>query len=486
MSRRSLRFRMAVSYVLISAVAVLLAETLAGGLIVTLAAKDIVLTQPGFSSLAQKRAEAIAEADAAAMGVVAATQKGALTDRALLTDVGGQWLRQMSQSDGRAGAAVLAVAGADGRLLLASHPATYAAGTVPPGFTPGVQTSSGMIIAPGPSVGWATRPVLLNGRPIGLVYVQARDESGAAPSASSSVDWNITTSGWLVSGVLTFTLLVPVCVMSGLLSTRRLVSRIQRLAVGVAAMAEGDLKIRVPVSGGDEVGRLEEGFNAMAERVEAASRAERLAAGAQAQRAERTRIARELHDSVSQDLFSLGLVAASLRRKLPEGSRFKEQAQIMEQTIAHTAREMRTMLLQLRPVALEEMGLVLALRELCQAYQARLGIAVQTDLDDVALAPDAEHTVLRVVQEALGNAIRHGGAQAIELSLGEVDGLIEVLIRDDGRGFDPGHTEDRHGMGLTVMSERISELGGTLSVTSAPDRGTMIRARIPVGAGSAE
>jgi signal transduction histidine kinase len=240
------------------------------------------------------------------------------------------------------------------------------------------------------------------------------------------------------------------------------------------------------VSGGDEITRLEDGFNVMAGRVEAASRTEQVLAGARAERAERTRIARELHDSISQDLFSLGLVATSLRRRLPDGSRFQEQARVMEQTIEHTTREMRTMLLQLRPVALEETGLVPALRELCQAYQVRLGIAVHAELDEVELEPDAEHTVLRVVQEALGNAARHGGAQAIDLRLAKADGLVEVLVRDDGRGFDPAQANDRHGMGLAVMRERIIELGGTLSVTSAPERGTTVRARIPAGAGGAE
>jgi signal transduction histidine kinase len=486
LSRRSLRFRMAVSYVLISAVAVLLAESLAGGLIVTLATKDIVLKQVDVANLAQRRAEAIAEADATALGLMASAERAEPSDRALMSAVGGQWLRQAAQASGAVNTAVRAIAGSDGHLMLASQPPVYAAGSVPAGLATGASAGSGMIVAVGPTLGWAARPVLVNGRSIGLLYVEAQDVSGGSAKTRASINWNITSSGWLVSGALTFLLLVPLCVISGLLSTRRLVLRIRRLATGVAAMAEGDLKTRVAVSDSDEVTRLENGFNAMAERVEAASRAERLVAGAQAQRAERTRIARELHDSISQNLFSLGLVAASLRRKLPEGSRFREQAETMEETIEHTMREMRTMLLQLRPVALDEMGLVPALRELCEAYQTRLGISVHTQLDEVELGPDAEHTVLRVVQEALGNAVRHAGAQTIELCLAKVDGLIEVQVRDNGRGFDPDGADDRHGMGLTVMSERISELGGTLSVTSEPNRGTMVRARIPAGAGSAK
>ncbi|MFD1535432.1 HAMP domain-containing sensor histidine kinase [Nonomuraea guangzhouensis] len=488
LSRRGLRFRLAVSYVLISGVAVLLAETLAGGLIVTLASKEIVLEQPGLSSMAQQRAEAIAGADATAMGLMAAAEKGDLSDRELMNKVAGLWLRQASLShDLDESPTLRAAAGQDGRLLLASQPPSYSTGSAPPGLTNKTPSTSGMIVAPGEPVGWAVRPVLVNGATIGLVYVQARAKNpNTPPDSRAGVSWSLTTSGWVVSGILTFALLVPLCVMSGLLSTRRLIFRIQRLAERVAAMAEGDLKSRVPVSGSDEVAGLERGFNAMAERVDAAGHAERIVAAEKAQRAERTRIARELHDSVSQNLFSLGLVVSSMRRSLPEGSRLLEQAETLEQTIEHTMREMRTMLLQLRPVALEEMGLVAALRELCEAYEMRLGISVRTDLREVALSPDAEHVVLRVVQEALGNATRHGDAQVIELSLTRVDGLIELEIHDNGRGFDTKKANGRHGMGLTVMSERIAELGGTVSVTSAQERGTTVRARMPADAGSAK
>ncbi|MFA1537804.1 sensor histidine kinase [Actinomadura monticuli] len=199
-------------------------------------------------------------------------------------------------------------------------------------------------------------------------------------------------------------------------------------------------------------------------------------------RVERTRIARELHDSVSQDLFSLSLLAGGMRRALPADSALLRQAEAMERTVDHTMREMRAMLLELRPVALEDAGLVAALQELCRAYEARLGIQISADVGDLQVEPAVELAVLRVAQEALGNAARHGGAQDIELSVAEVEGHVVMAISDRGRGFDPVRAGARHGMGLALMRERVTELGGTFDLASAPGSGTTVRVRIPGGA----
>jgi signal transduction histidine kinase len=474
---------MALSYVLISAVAVLLVEAIVA-VVVPMAVTSNVNLGPS------ARAEMLAKGMAAGLGLVAAdvaAQRGDLSDQALLAEVARRWSGQAGSL--LSGTDVRAVAGPDGRLVSASVPPAYPAGSTPPGLTAGTSARSGPVgpwVSPGgprkidvvgrPAIPlqWATSPILVGGDAIGVVYVQ--------DSSLPIVHFNWSSGGgWLTSAALATLLLIPLCAGFGLLSMRRLISRIRRLAAGAAAMAGGDLRSRVPVSGGDEVGQLEEGFNLMGERVEAASRAERDAAGAEARLVERTRIARELHDSISQDLFSLSLLAGNLRRTLPDGSRHREQAETMEQTIDHTMREMRTMLLELRPVALAEMGLAPALRELCQAYEVRLGIAVHAELGAVELDPATEHTVLRVVQESLSNAARHGGAQAIEVVLAAVNGTVEVLVRDDGRGFDPEQAGDRHGMGLGLMRERVTELGGTIEVTSRPDNGTTVRARIPGG-----
>jgi signal transduction histidine kinase len=217
----------------------------------------------------------------------------------------------------------------------------------------------------------------------------------------------------------------------------------------------------------------------MAGRLSDAVDAERLRAGADARQAERARIARELHDSISQDLFSVSLLAAGLRKALRGSPALRPEVAAMERTAARAIREMQALLLELRPVALEDVGLVPAIAELCQAYEARLAIKVTADLDEVALDPAAEHAVLRVVQEALGNAARHGQPETISVRLGQQDGAVTLEVRDDGRGFDPQAIADRHGMGLTLMRERVTELGGDFRLDAAPGEGAAFFVRLP-------
>jgi signal transduction histidine kinase len=148
-------------------------------------------------------------------------------------------------------------------------------------------------------------------------------------------------------------------------------------------------------------------------------------------------------------------------------------------------REMQALLLELRPVALEDAGLRPALAELCRAYAARLGIPVHSDLAELALDPPAEHAVLRVIQEALGNAVRHAAPTAIHVRTAAVADAVDLEVRDDGRGFDPAEVAGRHGMGLTLMRERIEELGGRFAVETEPGAGTTVRAHLPATARAA-
>jgi signal transduction histidine kinase len=244
-------------------------------------------------------------------------------------------------------------------------------------------------------------------------------------------------------------------------------------------MSDGDLRSRIPVSGGDEIGQLEQAFNTMAGRLEQAIKAEGDAAGSAGRRAERTRIARELHDSISQDLFSLRLLAGGLRRALPDGSPMQPRVEAMERTVSGTLQEMQALLLELRPVALRGAGLGPALEELARAYRDRLGITVDTELDSVGLEPATEPALLRVAQEAMANAVKHArpSTVVVRLARGE-DGRVELSVSDDGAGFDPERAAERHGMGLDLMRERVAELGGELRVESAPGRGTTVRARL--------
>jgi signal transduction histidine kinase len=306
---------------------------------------------------------------------------------------------------------------------------------------------------------------------LGLVYVQIP----AAVRFSPPPPLSATTA--LLAGVLVLAGAVPVGLVFGLLSTRRLIGRLRRLAATTVAVAGGDFHHRLPAAGADEVAQLERNFNRMAKRLDAAMAAERQLAGA----GERARITRELHDSISQDLFSLHMLAGGLRKALPASSPLQPQVETMERTASQTMNEMQALLLELRPVALGDAGLVAALEEVCRAYRDRVGVVVDVELEPVELAPAAEHAVLRVVQEALANAVKHAGPSRIALRLRRLDGQVEVLVSDDGVGFDPAGAGERHGLGLRLMRERVTELGGGFQLDSSPNGGTSVRILLPMG-----
>jgi len=143
----------------------------------------------------------------------------------------------------------------------------------------------------------------------------------------------------------------------GLLSTRRLIRRLKRLAAATVEVADGGFERRIPVSGADEVSQLEENFNRMAGRLQASLDAERQLVEANARHQERSRIARELHDSISQELFSLSVLAGGLRRALPPGSGVLTEVETMERTAGDT------MLLDLFMPRMDGIAVLTAMRE---------------------------------------------------------------------------------------------------------------------------
>jgi signal transduction histidine kinase len=509
-SRFGLRFRMATSYVVVSAAAVLIVEAILLVIFIPQirAARDSAeaATQEATQAQAgqaQAKAESIAQGIASSAGTLAtsaAARQPGLNDAELLTETAKQVALVSPGSgpdDGTSSAAsrdsgqvAMALATLDGRIVATK-------GMTGPRLPPkavAVAGDSGLKTVDGRLIAWSTRPVIFSDagdpstkpvRAIGLVYEELQapqpDPSPLANAKGSSDAPQATAQtgqgflGLLAPGALVLVLLVPVGALFGLLSTGKLIRRIQRLASSTEAMAEGDLRSRIPVSGGDEVGQLEQAFNSMAQRLEQAIKAERDAAGSVARRVERTRIARELHDSISQDLFSVSLVAGGLRKALPPDTKLWRQAESMELTLERTRREMRVMLMELRPVALEDAGLAAALNEMCRAYETRLGIPINARIELSNLAPAVEHAVLRVIQEALGNAVRHGSPATIEVDVHSAGQNVSVTVRDDGTGFDLARAPERHGMGLELIRERVEELGGSVQVDTAPLMGTTVR-----------
>ena len=268
--------------------------------------------------------------------------------------------------------------------------------------------------------------------------------------------------------------IVPVGVLFGLLASRRLVRRVRRLEEATLAVADGDYTVTLPSSGRDEVGRWEANFTAMTRQLGSALAAERQRATSDARAAERARIAREIHDAISQHLFGLRMIAAGMRRADPDN----QQARAIERISEEALRDMQTLLTELRPASLDGAGLASALLDICAAYRDRLGVTVDASVDDVTVPAAVEHALLRITQEACANAVRHGGARRLAVSLTCQDGQVELAILDGGSGFDPA--APHAGSGLAHIRDRVAELGGTVDIDSAPGRGAALTVRVPV------
>jgi NarL family two-component system sensor histidine kinase LiaS len=311
---------------------------------------------------------------------------------------------------------------------------------------------------------------------VAYVYVQAPWSPGFVnPIRAWSELGQLGEAGPLLSGpyALLFAI-VPVGVLFGLLASRRLVRRVRRLERATVAVADGDYTVTLPVSGRDEVGQLEANFTTMTRRLCSALAAERQRASGDARAAERARIAREIHDAISQHLFAVRMIAAGMRRADPGN----HQARAIERISEEALRDMQALLIELRPASLDGAGLTPALQEICAAYHDRLGVTVDASLDDITVPAPVEHALLRITQEACTNAVRHGNARRLAVSMTRQDGHVELAIRDTGTGFDPGaaHT----GSGLAHIRDRVAELGGTVDIDSAPGRGAALTVRVPV------
>jgi signal transduction histidine kinase len=196
---------------------------------------------------------------------------------------------------------------------------------------------------------------------------------------------------------------------------------------------------------------------------------------------ERQRLARELHDSVSQALYGIALGARTARTMLDRDP--EQAAEPLEYVITQAQAgltEMRALIFELRPETLAADGLVNALGKNADALRVRHGISVRAELGtepDIPLA--LKQTLHRIAQEALHNIVKHAGAKHASISLRCSDHQIELEIRDDGRGFDPANSFPGH-LGLRTMRERVMRLGGSLEIESAPREGTHLHVHVPV------
>jgi len=249
------------------------------------------------------------------------------------------------------------------------------------------------------------------------------------------------------------------------------------------AAAGGDLTRRAPPAPPDEIGVLTASFNDMLGQLQESQRVrndllDRIIA---AQEDERRRIARELHDETSQAITSMIVGLRTLEEGCPEVT---ERSAELRQLAATTLDEIHSLILELRPRALDELGLVPALRRYMTDFAQKHNLPVDFQLvgHETRLPYRLETCIYRVVQEALTNVARHSHAHAASVVLDLRPGQASVIIEDDGVGFDPEEVGMRS-LGIVGMRERAALLDGTLQIESRPGSGTTLFVKLPVAEG---
>ncbi|MCB0178311.1 MAG: sensor histidine kinase [Anaerolineae bacterium] len=279
-------------------------------------------------------------------------------------------------------------------------------------------------------------------------------------------------------------------ILAAMLLTWVLTRPILDLVTATERVRQGDLTVRVPHWADDEIGALADAFNQMTCDLEVshraieekeAARTRLLAQLINAQEEERKRIARELHDGVGQALTSL-LVGLKILNQHDDPAVLQNKAVELRQVATETLENVRLLSRQLRPSALDDLGLAAAveryLGEFSKLYPA-LPVDFHADLPN-RLPSTVETSLYRIVQEAMTNAARHSDATALSVLLTQRNGQVQAIVEDNGHGFDPeGAARSGSSVGIHGMFERADLLGGQVQIESS-EEGTTIYAEIPI------
>jgi len=384
--------------------------------------------------------------------------------------------------------ALVAVLGADGQVLASAS----ATGTPDPGAlnAPPAQMVIHAALAGNKTSTDQTR-TLADGRTVVAVPVLTQDgqqvlgvlftiPDGQALTDTSSTskpsDTLATILATLSPGVLYFMLLACVVgTLSGLWASRGITRRLRQITQAASAWSRGEFQVAVRDTLPDEVGHLARDLNSMAEQLHTLLTTRQELAVVE----ERHRLARDLHDSVKQQLFVMTMLVGAVRASVLDHPQAEQTLSEVERLAGQAHQELNALIRALRPVALAGKGLSAALHELSKEWSQSTGITAATDLPEaVALPLEAEQALFRVAQEALNNVARHSGATAIKVRLVREPESVRLQIQDNGHGFDVAQHHGQ-GLGLFSMRERVEALGGTLLIFSTPE-GTRVEACIPV------
>lgn len=269
---------------------------------------------------------------------------------------------------------------------------------------------------------------------------------------------------------------------------RRLQAQIDQLT------RQGILPTAPAVEGRSAIADIARAFHEMVQKAalirELESRSRRLAAlsarETQAQEEERARIARELHDGLGQALTAVKMDLSAAARQLgPEASAMRRRVVDARRLIDESLNELRRLVFDLRPATLDNLGLGAALESYARDWQDRTGISatVEADRFEPRLPFQMETALYRICQEALTNVAKHARASRAVVRLEKAEGRVQVVVEDDGIGFDvAASTQSENGprgVGLLSMERRVAELGGVFNIESGPGKGTRVRVSVP-------
>jgi signal transduction histidine kinase len=201
-----------------------------------------------------------------------------------------------------------------------------------------------------------------------------------------------------------------------------------------------------------------------------------------AQEEERKRLARELHDDVSQQIAALSMATGNLKRQLPKDcGDAQRQADLIYGNLVQLAEAVRRLSHELHPAVLQYSGLEPALRSYCEEFGALSGLEIALEIEGsfAGVAPDAALCLFRVAQEALRNVVKHAGVSKASVELRRSQGMLRLKVSDSGVGMEPGVAAAKAGLGLLSIRERARLVGGKTEIRSVPGEGTSVTVEIP-------
>ncbi len=280
---------------------------------------------------------------------------------------------------------------------------------------------------------------------------------------------------FLMMMLIMFIVALPVGAVFGWLASRGLRKRLVTLSTASQAWSKGDFSLSPRDKSGDEIGELTRNLNGMAEQLQTLIHTN----DELARMEERNRLARDLHDTVKQQTYAGRMQLTAARNLL--GSDPTAAARHIETALQlnrETQQELKLIIDELRPAALQGKGLAQALKEYADRWQEHTGIKGETVISGERSLPlEVEQALYRVLQEALSNIARHAEADTVRLSLSISPYKVTLTITDNGRGFDMNAVSS-NSYGLTGMKGRLSEVGGALKVDSRLSAGTTITAEV--------